>query len=131
MHSVCLYNIPYLGYFLFLRLCSCLTFLFPIVCYHVIYCLLMIPYPHEDFYTADKENGPKSINDIKLINAGRILENNKTLAESRLPLSEVPGGVITMHVVVRPPIPDKNSGNIHISIRSLACWFDTYGHALE
>ncbi|KAK6116113.1 hypothetical protein DH2020_008382 [Rehmannia glutinosa] len=60
----------------------------------------------------DKENGPKSINDIKLINAGRILENNRTLAESRIPLSEVPGGVITMLVVVRPPLPDKHSGHM-------------------
>ncbi|XP_042012702.1 membrane-anchored ubiquitin-fold protein 3-like [Salvia splendens] len=60
----------------------------------------------------DKENGPKSINDIKLINAGRILENNRTLAESRLPLSEVPGGVITMLVVVRPPLPDKSSDKL-------------------
>ncbi|XP_073143476.1 membrane-anchored ubiquitin-fold protein 3-like [Henckelia pumila] len=60
----------------------------------------------------DKENGPKSINDIKLINAGKILENNKTLGESRVPISEVPGGVITMHVVVRPPLPDKNSDKL-------------------
>ncbi|XP_042057022.1 membrane-anchored ubiquitin-fold protein 3-like [Salvia hispanica] len=60
----------------------------------------------------DSENGPKSVSDIKLINAGRILENNRTLAESRLPLSEVPGGVITMHVVVRPPLPDKNSDKL-------------------
>ncbi|CAI9777977.1 unnamed protein product [Fraxinus pennsylvanica] len=57
----------------------------------------------------DRENGPKSINDLKLINAGKILENNKTLMESRLPLTEVPGGVITMHVVVRPPLLDKNT----------------------
>ncbi|KAL1536219.1 Membrane-anchored ubiquitin-fold protein 3, variant 2 [Salvia divinorum] len=60
----------------------------------------------------DKENGPKSINDIKLINAGKILENNRTLAESRTPLSEVPGGVITMLVVVRPQLPDKHSGKL-------------------
>lgn len=73
----------------------------------------MTSYPHEDFYSTEKENGPKSVNDIKLINAGRILENNRTLAESRLPLSEVPGGVITMHVVVRPPLPDKNSGKYY------------------
>ncbi|CAA2994454.1 membrane-anchored ubiquitin-fold 6-like [Olea europaea subsp. europaea] len=59
----------------------------------------------------DKENGPKSINDLKLINAGKILENNRTLMESRLPLTEVPGGVITMHVVVRPLHLDKNTGN--------------------
>ncbi|CAH1446183.1 unnamed protein product [Lactuca virosa] len=54
-------------------------------------------------------NGPKTVNDMKLINAGKILENNKTLAESRSPVGEVPGGVITMHVVVRPPLSDKNS----------------------
>ncbi|KAA8538029.1 hypothetical protein F0562_027391 [Nyssa sinensis] len=39
----------------------------------------------------DKENGPKAINDVKLINAGKILENNKTLADSRLPIGELPG----------------------------------------
>ncbi|XP_042031251.1 membrane-anchored ubiquitin-fold protein 6-like [Salvia splendens] len=60
----------------------------------------------------DKENGPKSVNDIKLINAGKILENNRTLAESRTPLSEVPGGVITMLVVVRPQLPDKHSDKL-------------------
>lgn len=61
----------------------------------------------------DKENGPKTTNDLKLINAGRILENNKTLAESRLPVAEVPGGVITMHVVVRPPLAEKNTDKLH------------------
>ncbi|KAJ7556275.1 hypothetical protein O6H91_05G077100 [Diphasiastrum complanatum] len=57
----------------------------------------------------EKENGPKSVNDMKLINAGKILENNKTLAESRVPVGELPGGVITMHVVVRPPTVDNRS----------------------
>lgn len=57
-----------------------------------------------------KQIAPKTINDLKLINAGRILENNRTLAESRVPVGELPGGVITMHVVVRPPASDKNSG---------------------
>ncbi|KAI7739651.1 hypothetical protein M8C21_010778, partial [Ambrosia artemisiifolia] len=61
----------------------------------------------------DEENGPKTINDMKLINAGKILENHKTLAESRSPVSEVPGGVITMLVVVRPPMPDKNNDALH------------------
>lgn len=60
----------------------------------------------------DKEPRPKSINDIKLINAGKILEDSKTLAESRLPLSEVPRGVITMHVVVRPPVSDKKNDKV-------------------
>ncbi|KAK1278180.1 Membrane-anchored ubiquitin-fold protein 3 [Acorus gramineus] len=58
----------------------------------------------------DKENGPKTIHDVKLINAGKILENNRTLGESRVPVAELPGGVITMHVVVRPPLSDKNNG---------------------
>lgn len=48
---------------------------------------------------------------MKLINAGKILENNRTLTESSLPVVELPGGVITMHVVVRPPLSDKNTGN--------------------
>jgi hypothetical protein len=62
----------------------------------------------------DKEIVPKTVNDVKLINAGRILENSKTLAESRVPVGEVPGSVITMHVVVRPPQSNK-SGNILFS----------------
>lgn len=53
------------------------------------------------------ENPPKSYNDIKIINAGRILENNKTLAESRVPLGEIPGTPITMHVVLRPANAEK------------------------
>jgi len=56
-----------------------------------------------------KEVSPKTINDLKLINAGRILENNRTLSESRVSVGELPGGVITMHVVVRPPQLDKNN----------------------
>lgn len=63
-------------------------------------------------YLVEKENGPKTINDVKLINAGKILDNNRTLAESRVPVGELPGGVITMHVVVRPPLSDKISGNL-------------------
>lgn len=62
-------------------------------------------------FDAGKENGPKSVNDMKLINAGKILENTKTLAESRVPVGELPGCVITMHVVVRPPTSEKASGN--------------------
>ncbi|CAM6094043.1 unnamed protein product [Calypogeia fissa] len=60
-------------------------------------------------WPSEKENGPKTISDMKLINAGKVLENNKTLAESRVPVGELPGGVITMHVVVRPPCSDKAS----------------------
>ncbi|XP_031498661.1 membrane-anchored ubiquitin-fold protein 3-like isoform X2 [Nymphaea colorata] len=69
----------------------------------------------------DKNNAPKTINDIKLINAGKILENNKTLAESRVPVGELPGGVITMHVVVRPPIPDKPNEKTHADSQKNRC----------
>ncbi|CAN7089720.1 unnamed protein product [Brassica rapa subsp. narinosa] len=57
----------------------------------------------------DSENIPKTVNDVKLINAGKILDNNRTLAESTLPVGELPGMVITMHVVLRPPTLDKKS----------------------
>ncbi|XP_042501723.1 membrane-anchored ubiquitin-fold protein 3-like isoform X1 [Macadamia integrifolia] len=56
----------------------------------------------------DKENAPRTISDLKLIHAGKILENNRTIAECRVPVGELPGGVITMHLVVRPPLSDKN-----------------------
>ncbi|WOL08669.1 membrane-anchored ubiquitin-fold protein 3-like [Canna indica] len=57
----------------------------------------------------DKEIAPKTINDVKLINGGKILENHRTIAESRVPVGELPGGLITMHVVVRPPVVDKKN----------------------
>ncbi|XP_068637371.1 membrane-anchored ubiquitin-fold protein 3-like [Aristolochia californica] len=61
----------------------------------------------------DKGNAPKTINDVKLINAGKILENSKTLAESRVQVGEMPGGVTTMHVVVKPPLSDKKNEKLH------------------
>ncbi|KAJ9171870.1 hypothetical protein P3X46_015176 [Hevea brasiliensis] len=55
----------------------------------------------------DKTVLPKSVNDLKLIHAGKILENNRTLADSRITYGDLPGGVITMHVVVQPPAAKK------------------------
>ncbi|KAM7277697.1 hypothetical protein ACFE04_004831 [Oxalis oulophora] len=52
----------------------------------------------------DKKIAPKVANDIKLINAGKILENIKTVGECKTPFGELPKGVITMHVVVQPTI---------------------------
>ncbi|XP_057974624.1 membrane-anchored ubiquitin-fold protein 6 [Malania oleifera] len=60
----------------------------------------------------DKEDRPKTVSDVKLISAGKILENNKTIAESRLSVSELPGGIITMHVIVRPPLTNKNNEKV-------------------
>ncbi|KAM0826794.1 hypothetical protein ACQ4PT_068615 [Festuca glaucescens] len=54
----------------------------------------------------DKEKGPKTVNDLKLINAGKILENNRTLSECKSPICDF-SGMTTMHVVVRAPTQDK------------------------
>lgn len=61
------------------------------------------------FFLPERENGPKTIKDVKLISAGRILENNRTVGECRSPLGDIPGGVTTMHVVVQPPAPEKGT----------------------
>ena len=44
------------------------------------------------------------------------MENKRTLAESRVPVGELSGGVTTMHVVIRPPLPDKNNGTFWIHV---------------
>ncbi|XP_027352341.1 membrane-anchored ubiquitin-fold protein 2-like isoform X2 [Abrus precatorius] len=39
----------------------------------------------------DKENGPRTVKDVKLINAGKILDNNRTVGEEcHSPLSDAP-----------------------------------------
>lgn len=58
----------------------------------------------------DKSLVPKSVNDMKLIHAGKVLENGKTLAECRAHTSDLPGGAITMHVVVQPAAAKKKTG---------------------
>jgi hypothetical protein len=55
----------------------------------------------------DKEYGPRTVKDVKLICAGKILENNKTVEECQSPLCNLPGGVTTMLVVVQPPNLEK------------------------
>ncbi|XP_030469364.1 membrane-anchored ubiquitin-fold protein 1-like [Syzygium oleosum] len=52
----------------------------------------------------EKGNGPRTIKDVKLISAGKILENSRTVGECRSPLVDTPGGVTTMHVVVQAPM---------------------------
>ncbi|KAK9225429.1 hypothetical protein WN943_010470 [Citrus x changshan-huyou] len=55
-------------------------------------------------FLLDKKIVPKTANDIKLISAGKILENNKTVGQCKVPFGELPKGTITMHVVVQPPL---------------------------
>ncbi|XP_054795434.1 membrane-anchored ubiquitin-fold protein 3-like [Prosopis cineraria] len=50
-----------------------------------------------------KKTIPKAANDIKLINAGKVLENNKTVGQCRAPFGELTSE-ITMHVVVQPSL---------------------------
>ncbi|KAJ4955825.1 hypothetical protein NE237_012608 [Protea cynaroides] len=57
----------------------------------------------------DKSVIPKSVNDVKLIYAGKVMENSKALADSRITFGDLPGGVITMHVVVQPSISKKKT----------------------
>ncbi|KAK8580302.1 hypothetical protein V6N13_143416 [Hibiscus sabdariffa] len=60
-------------------------------------------------WPADKENCPNTIQDVKLINCGKILENYSTVADCRLLVGELPDGVITMHVVLRLPLSNKSN----------------------
>ncbi|KAF6171718.1 hypothetical protein GIB67_007239 [Kingdonia uniflora] len=57
----------------------------------------------------EKENGPRTVKDFKIISAGKILENNKTLGECRSPMLDIPGVVTTMHVVVQTPTSDRGT----------------------
>ncbi|XP_065635414.1 membrane-anchored ubiquitin-fold protein 3 [Quercus suber] len=61
------------------------------------------------FFFLDKTVTPNSVNDVKLIHAGKILEDNKTLADSKITIGDLPGGVVTMHVVVQPPVAKKKT----------------------
>lgn len=50
------------------------------------------------------------MNDVKIIHAGKVLENSKTLADSRVTFGDLPAGVVTMHVVIQPPAAKKKMG---------------------
>ncbi|KAJ4972536.1 hypothetical protein NE237_005710 [Protea cynaroides] len=70
----------------------------------------------------DKKIVPKVANDVKLICAGKILENNKTVGQCRIPFGELPGGVITMHVVVQTSLAKtKTEKKLDDSPRKSVC----------
>ncbi|CAH8388426.1 unnamed protein product [Eruca vesicaria subsp. sativa] len=50
----------------------------------------------------DKKVVPKAASGIKLINAGKILENGRTVAQCKAPFADLHKSVIAMHVVVQP-----------------------------
>ncbi|KAL5214828.1 hypothetical protein ABZP36_003980 [Zizania latifolia] len=64
----------------------------------------------------DKTVVPKTANDVKLISGGKILENDKNVAQCRAPFGDLPSTAITMHVVVQPSSakskPDKKTNKL-------------------
>ncbi|KAK8690641.1 hypothetical protein V6N13_074172 [Hibiscus sabdariffa] len=65
---------------------------------------------------------PKSVNEVKLISSGKILENNRTVGLCKVPFGEVPGGAIIMHVVVQPSLAKaKTEKKIDDSPRKTGC----------
>ncbi|KAL9419735.1 hypothetical protein AB3S75_037490 [Citrus x aurantiifolia] len=63
---------------------------------------------------------PKAVTEIKLISSGKILENNKTVGQCKIPYGEVPGGVIIMHVVVQPSLAKTKT--VHFGVMLELDW---------
>jgi hypothetical protein len=61
---------------------------------------------------------PKVANEVKLISSGKILENNKTVGQCKMPFGDNAGGVLIMHVVVQPSPAKTRTGNCHSYIKS-------------
>ncbi|KAF2610166.1 hypothetical protein F2Q70_00009508, partial [Brassica cretica] len=55
----------------------------------------------------EKENGPKTVKEVKLISAGKVLDNSKTVKDYRNPVSNLVGAVTTMHVIIQPLLTEK------------------------
>ena len=68
-------------------------------------------------YYLGKTVVPKVANEIKLINFGKILENNKTVGQCRAPFGELAGGAMVMHVVVQPSQAKTKAGNFVFCFR--------------
>lgn len=62
--------------------------------------------------TVGKTVVPKAANEVKLINSGKILENNKTVGHCKAPFGGDAGGVIIMHVVVQPSLSKTKAGKV-------------------
>lgn len=56
--------------------------------------------------TESGKDAPRSIQDLRLIHAGHIIENCKMLSEQKLAVGK-PETVVTMHLVVTPPAVPK------------------------
>lgn len=66
----------------------------------------------DDFFPfLGKTITPKAASEVKLISSGKILENNKTVGQCKLPFGEFTGGVTIMHVVVQPSLAKAKTGD--------------------
>ncbi|KAM3752089.1 hypothetical protein ACB098_04G162600 [Castanea mollissima] len=69
-----------------------------------------------------KSINPKAASEVKLINSGKILENNKTVGQCKMPFGDNGSGVIIMHVVVQPSLAKtKTEKKIDDSPRKIVC----------
>ncbi|KAB1217503.1 Membrane-anchored ubiquitin-fold protein 3 [Morella rubra] len=65
---------------------------------------------------------PKGANEVKLISSGKILENNKTVGQCRMPFGDNIEGVVIIHVVVQPSLAkSKTEKKIDDSPRKIVC----------
>ena len=78
--------------------------------YAAICCYISSFYKVCVLFISDKKIAPKAVSDIKLINAGKILENSKTVGQCQMPFGELQKAIITMHVVVQPSVTKRKSG---------------------
>lgn len=88
-------------------------FFFIILCPLFLYSFIFSIWFGTFFIFLGKKLVPKTANDIKLINAGKILENNKTVGQCRAPFGELPKD-FTMHVVVQPPLIKAKTGSLFL-----------------
>ncbi|KAM1229012.1 hypothetical protein ACFX13_008249 [Malus domestica] len=66
---------------------------------------LLAEWPHAKTVT------PKSVDEVKIIHGGKVLENSKTLADSRITTGNQTGEAVIMHAVVQPLVPkNKRTG---------------------
>ena len=73
--------------------------------------ILLFPFGTIFLYLLGKTITPKAASEVKLISSGKILENNKTVGQCKLPFGEFTGGVTIMHVVVQPSLAKAKTGD--------------------